>query len=257
MALCFCWIWRAHTLSKHRKNRSLNKLCYLWWYCREERVSSQFKIGLDHWVLFCSCFLQIKVTKCVPPYTRNNKRSFRLFVPFQSSFRVFVPFSTLMFLFCKCTNTRSNWNNFRFRPCCLFNHSLQKVFVPFSSINIPILPNNVPSTLSFGPFCSFLIIPNKRANTKTSKADDVSGPATSTQKSPPLQTARQLFCKGKNFLWRIVEHFTYLNMRPCYWCRYYRTDGRVYKTGFYNFSRRLRTQFFPCHLSFSWQTPSL
>ena len=32
--IVFCWIWRSHTLSKHRKNRSLNKLCYLWWYYR-------------------------------------------------------------------------------------------------------------------------------------------------------------------------------------------------------------------------------
>ena len=98
------------------KNRSLNKLCYLCWYYRQEKVSSQFKIGLDH-------FLFVWLPKCVP-YTRNNKRSFRLFVPFQSSFRVFVP---------------------------------------FSSINVPILPKYVPSTLSFRTFCSFSIIPNKRA----------------------------------------------------------------------------------------------
>ena len=69
------------------KNLSLNKLCYLCWYYRQEKVSSQFKIGLDH-------FLFVWLPKCVP-YTRNNKRSFRLFVPFQSSFRVFVPFSTI------------------------------------------------------------------------------------------------------------------------------------------------------------------
>ena len=69
-----------------------------------EKVSSQFKIGLDHLVL-----VFVWLPKCVP-YTRNNKRSFRLFVPFQSSFRDFVP---------------------------------------FSNINVPILPNNVPSTLSF------------------------------------------------------------------------------------------------------------
>ena len=97
------------------KNHGLNKLCYLYWYYRQEEVSSQFKIGLDH-------FLFVWLPKCVP-YIRNNKRSFRLFVPFQSSFRVFVP---------------------------------------FSSINVPNMPKYVPSTLRFSTFCSFSIIPNKR-----------------------------------------------------------------------------------------------
>ena len=35
------------------KNRSLNKLCYLCWYYHQEKVSTQFKIGLDHLVLVC------------------------------------------------------------------------------------------------------------------------------------------------------------------------------------------------------------
>ena len=88
------------------KNRSLNKLCYLCWYYRQEKVSSQFKIGLDH-------FLFVWLPKCVP-YTRNNKRSFRLFVPFQSSFRVFVPFSTIFLLvfiqsFCSLFNHKCSY----------------------------------------------------------------------------------------------------------------------------------------------------
>ena len=48
----------------------------------------------------------------------------------------------------------------------LFSHSHQRVFVPFSSINVPVLPNNVSHRylkyeMIFRPFCSFSVIPNK------------------------------------------------------------------------------------------------